>query len=124
MTLYDLNDDTANELAHIIEQKIKTLEQQLEQNRTMLQGLKNPKLPDKLPKQQPNLTKDNIIIPRFTHDPALEKSYRTLFYYEHPDGRVVLRYMAGLLYSTKERLKQIPYPVPLKLLANMGFSGN
>ena len=35
-----------------------------------------------------------------------------MFFFEHEDGRVMLSYMAAKTFTTKEKVMQIPFPVP------------
>ncbi len=71
-----------------------------------------------------SLTKADLTVPKFPHDKKLEQSYKTLFYLEMPDGRTVLRYMGGILYTTKEKILTLPYPMPNGYLKETGLSAN
>ncbi len=57
-------------------------------------------------------TKEDIIIPRFQWPQVREKYYNRLVFAELEDGRVMLSYMSARIYTTKEKVLQIPYPVP------------
>ncbi len=64
-------------------------------------------------------TAKEILIGNFLFDKTQEKSFRTLFFVEMDDGRVVLSYMQSRCYTTKENVLKLPYPVPngyLKLI--------
>ncbi len=51
-------------------------------------------------------------IAKFEYDKSKEKSYKNLFFFEHSDGRVMLSYSNGRLYTTQAAVMQIPFPVP------------
>jgi cell division protein ZapA (FtsZ GTPase activity inhibitor) len=68
-----------------------------------------------------SLTEADLTVPKFPHDKTLEKWFRTLFYFEHPDGRVVLNYMSGLTYTTKEKVLKLPFPFENGYFKNAGF---
>jgi hypothetical protein len=55
---------------------------------------------------------DNLLIPEFKHDRKLKSSYKTLFFTEMDDGSTVLSYCATKLYVKREKVLEIPYPIP------------
>ena len=52
------------------------------------------------------------LIPKFEWDKDKEKSYKTLFFFEHEDGRVMLSYMSCKMFTTKEKVMALHYPIP------------
>jgi len=52
------------------------------------------------------------LIPKFVWDKSKEKSYRTIFFVECEDGRVGISYFASKVFTTKEAIMAIPYPIP------------
>lgn len=55
----------------------------------------------------------NFFIPKFEWDKTKEKNYRTIFFYEHEDGnRVMIFYLYSRIFTTKEAVMTLPYPVP------------
>lgn len=55
----------------------------------------------------------NFFIPKFKWDKTKEKSYRTIFFFEHDDGsRVMIFYLNSRIFTTKEAVMILPYPVP------------
>lgn len=64
------------------------------------------------PESPPSL--ENIFtIPKFKWDKNLEKSYRNMFFYEADDGRVMLSYFSSKVFTTKDKVLQIPFPLVL-----------
>lgn len=55
---------------------------------------------------------DNLLIPAFEHDRKLKSSYKTLFFTEYDKGKVVLSYSGTKLYVNREKVLEIPYPIP------------
>ncbi len=65
------------------------------------------------------------LIPKFGYDPAQEKEikeYTNMSVVEMTDGRAVVIYQGAHYYTTKEKIMQIPYPVPYKYLAGRVLS--
>lgn len=69
-------------------------------------------------------TKDDLLIPRFSWDKKDERTYKRLIFAELPDGKVMLNYIGGRVFSTKEKILRIPYPVPNAYLIRMGITNN
>lgn len=69
-------------------------------------------------------TKDDLLISPFEYEKKLEKFHKPLFICELPDGRVALRYMSGKVFTTREKILSIPYPVPAGYLKNIGLAAN
>lgn len=64
----------------------------------------------------------NFFIPEFIWDKKAAKSYKNLFFFDAEDGRVMLSYFSGRVFTTKEKVMQIPYPLvegyePLRALS-------
>ncbi len=62
-------------------------------------------------------------IPKFDFDKKQEKRYGHLHFVELNDGRVTLSYFAGRIYTTKEKVLKLPFPLvnsipKLKYLSN------
>ncbi len=55
---------------------------------------------------------DNLLIPTFEHDKKLKSSYKTLFFTESDDGTTVLVYSGTKLYVNREKVLELPNPVP------------
>lgn len=55
---------------------------------------------------------DDILIPEFEHDRKLNSTYKRLLFTESDDGKVALSYSGTKLYANREKVLQIPYPVP------------
>ncbi len=73
----------------------------------------------------PNISKQDSLIPRFKYDHSLRKSipdYKNTWYAELPDGRVVLGYGVSSYYTTKEKVMQLPSPVPYGYFKKSGVS--
>lgn len=49
---------------------------------------------------------------KFYHGESEEKFYRSLFYIEHEDGRVMLRYMSSKYFMQKADVEALPFPIP------------
>ncbi len=54
---------------------------------------------------------DNLLITAFDHDRKLKSSYKTLFFTETDDG-TVLSYSGTKLYVRREKVLELPHPVP------------
>lgn len=52
------------------------------------------------------------LIPKFAWDKTKEKSYRTIFFIELEDGRVMISYFSSKVFTTKEAIMAIPFPIP------------
>lgn len=76
---------------------------------------------DKIPKLP---TKEDLLIPRFEWKRECEKNYNKLLFAELPDGRVMLSYMSAKVFTTKEKVLQIPFPVPPGYLKKCGAPNN
>lgn len=67
--------------------------------------------------QAPNEVKihysiDNLLIPEFEHDKKLKSNYKTLFFTEMDDGTTVLSYSGTKLYVNREKVLELPNPIP------------
>lgn len=61
------------------------------------------------------LRPDDLKLPAFEYDKAKMNSYKTIFFQELPDGRVVIEYSNAHYYTTKEAVMKIPcHPFPVK----------
>lgn len=60
-----------------------------------------------------HLRNTDIFIPKFEYDRDLKKFFENIFFWELPDGRVVLEYGQAHYYSTKEKILSLPYPPPV-----------
>lgn len=67
--------------------------------------------PPILPENAPT-PKGLVFIPKFSWDRAKEKSYRTISFYEHEDGRAMVSYSKCRFFTTKAYVESIPYPIP------------
>ena len=66
-----------------------------------------------IPSSNSELTpRPDWLIPKFEWDKDKEKSYKTLFFFEHEDGRVMLSYMSCKMFTTKEKVMALHYPIP------------
>ncbi len=72
----------------------------------------------------------NIIHPEdlklhsFKHDKNKMQQYKSLFFQELPDGRVVLEYHNAHYYTTKELVLRLPYPFPKRYFKKNGWSSS
>jgi hypothetical protein len=82
-----------------------------------------PKEPKK-PGSAAPLKSSDLLIPRFEWDPKAEKLYKKISFYEHEDGRVMVFYMNIRVFTTKQAMLSIPYPVPYGYEILSGFTGN
>lgn len=62
--------------------------------------------------QKRSAPESDFLIPKFEWDCSKKKSYKTLFFFEHEDGRVLLLYTGTKTFTTRERVLRLPYPVP------------
>mgnify|MGYP003394433505 FL=1 len=74
-----------------------------------------------------SLMKDEtgLLIRRFKYDPKQKKEiagYANMSVVELEDGRAAIIYKGTHYYTTKEKVMQIPYPVPRKFLNGLGLS--
>ncbi len=64
------------------------------------------------------------LIPKFEWDKSKEKNYRTIFFFEHDDGKVMISYFNFKTFTTKEAVLSIPFPVPYRYTPLGIFTGN
>ena len=57
---------------------------------------------------------------KFDYDNDKMQKYKTLYFIELPDGRVVLKYGGVRYYSTKDAVMQLPFPFPKKYFSKGG----
>lgn len=69
--------------------------------------------PPILPENAP-APKGLVLIPKFSWDRAKEKSYRTISFFEHEDGRVMVSYAMSRVFTTKAYVESTPYPIPYR----------
>lgn len=93
-------------------------------------GLKNlgcvksvPQRPEISAARQDRKKKEDLLIPKFKFEHALEKTYKKLKFAELDDGRIVLRYM-GTFCTTKDNVAKLPLPLPVGYLTHSGLSPN
>lgn len=55
---------------------------------------------------------ETLLLPEFEHDRKLKSSYKTLFFTESDEGKVVLSYLGTKLYVRRDKVLELPYPVP------------
>lgn len=65
-----------------------------------------------LSENAPERILSDFFIPKFKWDKTKEKSYRTIFFFEHEDGRVMISYMHSRIFTTKAVVLALPYPIP------------
>ncbi len=53
-----------------------------------------------------------FFIPKFEWDKSKEKPYRTIFFFEHEDERVMILYQNSRVFTMKEAVMSLPYPIP------------
>lgn len=66
--------------------------------------------PGKVAPDKVNL--EDYLIPAFEHDRKMKSNYKSLFFTESDDGRVVLSYCGTKLYTTREKVLEMPNPIP------------
>ncbi len=60
------------------------------------------------------LSPKDLKLPKFEYDKGLRKQHGLIFFTELSDGRVVIEYGMAHYYTTKEKVLQIPFPIPKK----------
>lgn len=65
-----------------------------------------------------------LLVPKFDWDKSKEKHYRTIFFFEHEDGRVMIWYANNRVFTTKESVMAIPFPIPYKYVLPVGLPVN
>ncbi len=66
----------------------------------------------------------DIVVPRFEWERGCEKNYKRLSFIELPDGRVMLGYMSARVFTTKEKMLRLPFPLPAGYLRIAGMATN
>lgn len=54
----------------------------------------------------------DLLISKFPYDSKLEKKYETISIFEESNGKVALTYNRYKIYTTKEKIMRLPFPVP------------
>ena len=61
---------------------------------------------------QVHISLDEILIPAFEHERKLKNNYKTLFFTQIVGSQAVLSYMGTKLYVNREKVLQLPHPIP------------
>lgn len=95
---------------------IKSHEDVSERSETPENVPKRSKTPENVHKRIKNTSQahsiDDILIPAFDHDRKLNSTYKRILFTESDDGKVALSYSGTKLYANREKVLQIPCPVP------------
>ena len=69
-------------------------------------------------------TLSTFVIPKFDWDKQAEKSYKTITFCEAEDGKVMIFYTNSRVFTTKEKMMELPYPIPYGYPSLDCFNGN
>ena len=69
-------------------------------------------------------SESSLIIPKFKWDTAAEKSFKSISFHEADEGKVMLFYTNSRVFTTKEKIMELPYPIPYGYPPLNCFNGN
>lgn len=79
----------------------------------------------KVATKKPDTIKDgNLFIQPFEWDKGSEKSFNRITFFERDDGRVMIFYMNIRIFTTRDKIMQIPFPVPYGYPLLKDLNGN